>query len=209
MIILDRQRLVFLEMPKAASTSVARMIARGFAGEVVLRAKADRHTGIAGFRSKFAEPLAVALGGPVETFAVVRDPLDRAWSWYRYRQREKVRGLAVDTSTMSFERFLEDCLERPVPPHARTGSQAQFVGFADGRAEVDHLFDFGRLQRLKFFLSRRTTERLYLPRRNASPLATAMPPIPAALDYELRRVWAEDFALYERVRAAGYLRRRP
>ena len=206
MIILGEKRLVFLEMPKAASTSIARMMKRGFADEVIVRDKADRHTGIIGFRRKFEEPLSIALGGRVQTFAVVRDPLDRAWSWYRYRQRDKVRDLLVDTSRMSFERFLEDCLLRPVPAHARTGSQAQFVGFADGRAEVDFLFDFANLHQLRMFLAKRAAEGLHLPRRNASS-AGAMPLLPADLSGALRNAWADDFALYEAVRAAGCLRR--
>lgn len=206
MIILGRQRLVFLEMPKAASTSIARMMKRGFPDDVIVRDKADRHIGIVGFRRKIEEPLSLALGGPVETFAVVRDPLDRAWSWFRYRQREKVRGLSVDTSGMGFERFLEDCLLRPVPAHARTGSQAKFVGFAVGRAEVDHLFDFADLGRLKTFLARRSAGGLHLPRRNASP-HDAMPTIPADLSEALHKAWADDFALYDAVRTAGCLRR--
>ncbi|MCF1709039.1 sulfotransferase family protein [Tabrizicola sp. J26] len=206
MIILGRQRLVFLEMPKAASTSIARMMKRGFADEVIVRDKADRHIGIVGFRRKIEEPLSLALGGPIETFAVVRDPIDRAWSWYRYRHREKVRGLPVDTSGMTFEQFLAGCLIRPVPAHARTGSQARFVGFADGRAEVDYLFDFANLKGLKMFLSRRAHTGLHLPRRNASP-AEPLPEVPAALSEALRQHWAEDFALYDTVRAAGCLRR--
>ncbi len=206
MIILGRQRLVFLEMPKAASTSISRMMKRGFPDEVIVRDRADRHIGIIGFRRKIEEPLSLALGGPLETFSVVRDPLDRAWSWYRYRQREKVRGLSVDTSGIGFERFLEDCLLRPVPAHARTGSQAQFVGFADGRAEVDYLFDFANLHRLKTFLAKKAAAGLHLPRRNASA-DKAMPALPVDLSEALHKTWAEDFALYEAVRTAGCLRR--
>lgn len=207
MIILSEKRLVFLENPKAASTSVASMLKRGFPDQVIVRDKADRHIGITGFRRKIEEPLSLALGGRLATFAVVRDPLDRALSWYMYRQREKVEGLAVDTTGMSFEDFLADCLRHPPPDHARLGSQAQFAGW-DGRlAQVDYLFDFANLRRLKFFLSKRTETKLHLPKRNASPEVDPVQAVAPDLLARLRTEWAEEFSLYDAVRAAGMLRR--
>lgn len=106
MIIPSERRLVFLEMPKAARTSITRMRKRAFPDEAIGRDKAERHAGIVGCRQKFDEPLSVALGGPIQTFAVVRDPLDRTWIWYRYGRRDKVRDLTVDTSHLRLGRFL-------------------------------------------------------------------------------------------------------
>ncbi len=208
MLVLFDHGLVFLEVPKTASTAVRRML-EPHAGRPWPEPGFDaRHVGVRRYRTQFERPLAEALGRPAETFCVVREPLERLDSWYRYRQRPAIVGLPASTRGMSFADFVEDCLCDDPPPHARVGSQVRFTGFAGGQAAVDHIFDYRRLDLLVGFLAARTGVALQLGRRNVSPLAEGPGEGPSeALSARFRALRPEEVALYDKVRTAGVLRR--
>ena len=157
MLISLEHRLLFVCVPKCASTSIesallpyADMNLRGTPGL--------RHLGIRDFDTHI-RPLLEQFGGApaLESFCVLRDPLDWAHSWFRYRGR---RSLARPdhpnhdnyTGDMSFDAFVEALLEPDPPDYARIGTQAWLLERPDGTLAVDHLFDYARLKRLKAFL---------------------------------------------------------
>lgn len=210
MLVLVDHALVLLESPKCASTAIRRMLEPQVGKPWVRQTSRERHIGLRQYRRVWADLLARDLGRAAETLCVVRDPLDRAASWYRYRQRPQVEGKPVSTRGMSFAAFLVDCLSDDPPPHARIGNQARFTDFARGRSGVDHMFDFRRLDLLVAFLSGRLGVPLALAPHNASP-APAAPhePLPEVLLARFRAARADEFALYAMVRAAGSLHRAP
>lgn len=206
MLVLSKERLVFLANPKTATQSLRAML-KPYATDWLQPDPAQtRHLGIGGYQVKLAAKLQNDLGGPVETFAVVREPMARLDSWYRYRKRNP-KGTPSSSKGISLENFCKAALAARVPPYAKIGSQATFVGFDGVCAQVDYVFDYDRMDLLLTFLSDRIGKRVDLPRRNISvvprddaPLAIT-PETLAALHEKM----AADFALYDRVRETGVL----
>lgn len=203
MLILGLQRLVVLETPKTGSLALRAMLAPY---TLPVSDEAARHTGHRGYLLKYAGPLAQAFGGAVETVAVVRAPLARMQSWYRYRMRPKVAHLKVSTRGISFQEFMLGYLDGTNPEVANVGRQDRFVGWTGREARVDHVFDYDRLDLLETFFSARTGDSLALPVRNMSPLSDT-------IDYGLcdavlaryKAENAEEFALHKVVTKHGHL----
>jgi hypothetical protein len=208
MLVLVDHALVLLEMPKCASTAIRRMLEAQVTTPWARQTTRERHIGLGQYRRRWAALLTQDLGRPAETLCVVRDPLERAESWYRYRQRPQVAGKPVSTRGMSFAAFLTDSLSEAPPPHARIGNQARFAGAVQGRPGVDHVFDYRRLDLLVAFLSDRLGVPLALEPHNVTPASGAPPEtLPDALLERFRQERADEIALYARVSAAGALHR--
>lgn len=207
MLVLGLQRLVVLETPKTGSLALRAML-EPYAlppYALPLTEEAARHIGHRGYMLKHAAPLEQAFGGPLQTMAVVRAPLVRMQSWYRYRMRPKVAHLKVSTRGISFQEFLLAYLDGTNPEMANVGRQDRFVGWNGREARVDHLFDYDRLDLLEAFLSERLGDTLVLPVRNMSPQDDAV-------DYTLSDAVlaryhaenAEEFALHTAVAEVGH-----
>lgn len=203
MLILAPQRLVILEVPKTASKALRKMLRPHSAP---LLPKVPRHIGYIGFTRHHRKALEQSLGGAVETLAVVREPLRRMQSWYRYRLRDGVARTRISTRDVSFEQFMLAYLSDDPPVYANIGRQDRFIGWGGKAGRVDHLFDYNRLDLMTEFLGERIGQDLELPRANVSPEAEEMDfsltePTMARF---LERNEAE-FEMYRQVRRAGYL----
>jgi hypothetical protein len=208
MLVLGDARLVFLATPKTASQAIRAMLQPHAAATP---AKAgDRHIGVQMYERFWARHLTEALGGRPETFAVIREPIDRLGSWYRYRQRDNLRKAGHSTAQRTFEEFIAAKLLPNPPAFARFGRQDRFVNYTNGQAAVDHVFDYARLDLLLAFLAERIGAPLQLPKRNKSPVSArdASLDLSADLEARLRAADAPEFQLYDMVRATGVLRRR-
>lgn len=205
MLVLQAARLVFLANPKTATQSVRAMLrGRAMAGPWQEDAGA-RHGGIAPFNRKWRAQVEARVGGPVEVFAVVRDPLARLDSWHRYRKKNP-EGESRSTQGIGFDDFLRAVMTEPVPDYARVGAQDRFVGWDGERAEVDVLFDYARLDLMMEFLADRIGQRLHLPVKNTSPVkALAKPEIAGEVMSALRARLAGEFALHAAVAETGVL----
>lgn len=205
MLVLAKQKLVVFEAPKTGSLALRAAI-EPFADQ--MWSQVGRHTGLAAYRRYHERGLTIAFGQAPETVAVMREPLRRLQSWYRYRLRSQVKHAAVSTRDVSFDDFVRAYLERDPPPYARVGRQDRFLGWDGNAVQVDHLFDYNQLDRLTGFLGKRLGQDVILPMRNVSP-ETDM------TDYSLddatlaRLLEANDieFTLYRDLRRKGYLRR--
>ncbi len=208
MLVMVDHGLVFLETPKAASTAIRRMLEPQIPVPWARQAPRQRHIGVRQYDRLWAGQLARDIGRRAETFCVVRDPLERSASWYRYRQRSQVAGKPTSSRGLSFADFLTDVLADDPPPHARIGDQARFTGFDGTRAAVDHVFDYRRLDLLVDFLAARLGTPLTLDVHNVTPEAARPPePLPDDLLAAFRAARALEYALYDRVAAAGALHR--
>jgi hypothetical protein len=203
-LVLEKARLVFLANPKTATQSLRAVLAP-FALATPAET-AHKHINAQIYGRKWSRKIRSSLGGQVETFAVMRAPLDHLGSWFRYRQRAALRGHENSTYGMTFPEFVEARLSPDPPPFARIGRQDRFLGFLNGGPPVNHIFDYADLDQLLTFLSARLGTRLELPHRNASPVAEAAAlTLPAPLLARLRSAHATEFALYDRVRESGLL----
>ncbi|MBN2631435.1 MAG: gamma-glutamyl kinase [Rhodobacteraceae bacterium] len=204
MLVLKKAKLVFLANPKTATQSLRAML------EPYAKATpdqtGDKHINAQIYGRKWARRVAARIGAEPETFAVMREPLDHLGSWYRYRQRDALRGHENSTHGMTFAAFVEARLSDDPPPFARIGRQDRFLGFLDSGPPVTHIFDYAQLDLLIGFLSDRLGVAMRLPHRNASPAAAPQAlTLPEELAARLRALHAAEFALYDRVRQAGQL----
>lgn len=166
MLILGVQNLVVLEVPKTGSLALRAMLAPY---TLPVSDKAPRHIGYDGYQRHHADDLCQAFGGMPQTVAVLRDPMERMQSWYRYRRRPQVKGLPASTHGVSFEQFMLAYLEGTNPAMANVGRQDRFVGWNGRVARVDHLFDYAQLPLLEAFFSKRIGHSVKLPEKNKTP----------------------------------------
>lgn len=204
MLVLKKARLVFLANPKTATQSLRAVLAP-FA-KATPDDTGDKHINAQIYGRKWARRITARIGAAPETFSVMRDPLEHLGSWYRYRQRDALRGHENATHHVSFAEFVEARLSDDPPPFARIGRQDRFLGFLNSGPPVNYIFDYAQLDLLMSFLSTRLGQGLTLPRRNVSPLADPDGlDLPEALVARLHEAHANEFALYQQVSETGML----
>ena len=197
--------MVVLETPKTGSLALRAMLAPYALPQ---SDKAPRHIGHDAFRRKFAPDLVMGFGRLPQTVAVVRAPLERMQSWYRYRRRPQLKGLPASTLGVSFEEFMLAYLEGRRPEMANVGRQDRFVGWNGVQARVDHLFDYAQLNLLEAFFSEVTGDVLTLPERNKTPKKVrADYTLSAELLARFEAENSAELTLYSAVAAAGHLMR--
>lgn len=204
MLVLKKAGLVFLANPKTATQSLRAVLAPH--AKATPDDTGDKHINAQIYARKWARRIANRISAAPETFSVMREPMAHLGSWYRYRQREALRGHENSTFGISFADFVTARLADDPPPFARIGRQDRFLGFLNAGPPVTYIFDYARLDLMMTFLSERLGTELALPTRNASPKAEqGALDLPPDLEAQLRDVHAGEFALYDRVSDQGVL----
>ena len=197
MLVFWEQRIVFLATPKTGSTAIATAL-ESLAVLSIQRPPVLKHTTVQRFHRFLGPYLKVSAGEEFTTVALMREPVDWLGSWYRYRQRDDISDPTMATTGMSFDAFARAYCEAPQPGFARVGSQARFLA-PPGKPAVDRIFLYEQIGDFVEFLEDRLGCAIVLPRVNVSPeAATDLSPDTEA---RLGEAMAEDFALYERLRA--------
>lgn len=192
-----------LETPKTGSLALRAMLAPY---TLPVSDLAARHTSRDAYLRNHAPHLTESFGRAPQTVAVIRDPMERMQSWYRYRRRPQLKGLPASTHNVSFEDFILAYLDGSNPQMANVGRQDRFVGWNGSQSGVDHLFDYEQLSLLEAFFSARIGHNLTLPEKNKTPKAVQA-------DYSLSpqtiaRYQDKNLAeivLYHEVATAGHL----
>lgn len=211
MLVLAEAGLVVFEVPKTASSALRMaLLPHATAPERLgLPPYIPRHVGAPCYLLRHADRLERSLGYRPQTLCILREPLRRMQSWYRFRLRAPGGGALVGPG---FDAFLRAYLSDQPPPHARIGRQDRFCGWNGAGAMVDHLFDFRFLQLATDWIGSRIGQKVTLPRRNGSPRRDAR----GVIDYTLTNATlalyrdrnAAEFALFAALRRAdGHLRR--
>jgi hypothetical protein len=202
-LVLPQARLVVLLTPKTGSQSLAEALApHALPPAPGVR---GRHVGAADYARDHAARIADALGVNPRTLAVMRAPLDRLGSWFRYRSRDGLADPAKATAGLTFADFIAATLDPDPPTFARIGRQDRFLGIAGQGPPVDLIADFAQMDRLEAFLTDALGVSVRLPHRNASPGDPPDLTLPGGLMARLHSDRAGEFALYDRVAAAGLL----
>ncbi|WP_227267450.1 hypothetical protein [Roseobacter weihaiensis] len=204
MLIFIDKRLTFLANPKTGTTAIE--TALGGRAEIIFT-KERKHLNAKRYQSKIAPFLKSAFGVETETVAVMREPLDQIRSWYRYRARDAVAGLDRSTRDISFDDYIKEVVSDTPREHARIGTQRGFLTNKAGELAVDHLFAYTAQEALLAFLSDRLDTDITLKRRNVSPALKA--PLSPDMTALLKAARAKEFALYDRLMAAGGYLKRP
>lgn len=168
MLVFWQENLVLLAVPKTGSTALEGALAPR--ASMVLRHPPEiKHAPCYRYR-RFLSPLfkQVSAKEP-ELMAVVRNPIDWLGSWYRYRQRDDLRGLPKSTLGISFDDFvLEYCKGAPAP-FANVGSQDRFLRINGDQLGVQHLFQYEQWDQVLGFLEARLGGPITLKQKNVSP----------------------------------------
>jgi hypothetical protein len=196
MLLFWKAKLVLLAVPKTGTTALEEALLP-HADAAILNPPDKKHVTARRWRAQLAPYFENKGARPLETMAVIREPVDWLKSWYRYRARPEIAGSPASTAGIDFDAFVTGWLSDPEPEFARVGRQSRFVSDASGRVIVDHLFRYDALPAAVAFLEGRLNCSLTLPRRNVSPSAAlALSP---ALEARLRREAAADFALWDSI----------
>ncbi|MDG3039983.1 sulfotransferase family protein [Roseicyclus marinus] len=194
MLLFWKAKLVVLAVPKTGTTALEEALLP-HADAAILNPPEKKHLTARRWRTQLAPFFENKGARPLQTMAVIREPVDWLKSWHRYRARPEIAGSPASTAGMDFDSFVTGWLSDPEPEFARVGRQSRFVSDASGQVIVDHLFRYEALDEAIAFLEDRLKCRLNLPRRNVSPPAdTNFSP---AVEARLRREAAADFALWD------------
>lgn len=197
------QRLVFLAVPKTGTTAIEQAL-----GQIVSidirRPPGIKHIGAQRFDRRFRPFLKQTFGAEVETFAVMRDPLDRLASWWRYLQRDEIVGSPRSMRGVSFDQFVAaHAADEPEEMGRIGGDQAEMLmGESDGPL-VNHIFQYGREDLILDFFQKRFGRTFELPRINTSPVIEAEARANSVAAF--RRARAREMALWQAVSEHGYL----
>jgi hypothetical protein len=184
---------VFLSMPKAGSTVLQRHFARH--AEIVFRQPPGmKHMSAVTFEATMA-PWLARYGHPresYETLCLVRHPVDRAVSWWKYRSRPEMARTHNSTADLSFAEFAD----RLIAGEVTLGTSANFVTDLDGRVIVDRMYRYEHLAAATTWMAERL--RIAPPtldETNVSPARQA--DLDAAVLARLDDFYARDLAIYE------------
>ena len=186
--------LAFLAIPKTGTHAYQAALADQAA--IVFRHPPGlKHMGIRMFNNRVRKLIPDG-PVPVETLAVIREPIDWLGSWYRYRLLPQFSGKPESTRNVSFTEFIEGYLCKDQPGYAEIGRQSQMISAPDLGYKVDHLFKYENQRALREFLSNRLRIDLDMPEKiNVSPEANLE--LPVELRKRLQDMRRSDFDLYE------------
>ena len=200
MLVFADANLVMFAVPKTGTTALH--LALRSKADIVFSGKAAlKHMTVRKYDRHFAPYLKEAHGLEPERAAVIRHPVEQLKSWYRYRLRPSARGKQSALVGMSFDDFVAAVIADRSPEFAKVGSQLTFVSSGNGALRVEHLFAYERPVVFRQFLEARLGREVVTKPKNVSPPADAV--LSPDMEAQLRAARAGEFALYERIIAAG------
>jgi len=143
----------------------------------------------------------------IETFCIIRDPIDWAHSWYRYRSRDELLELstqprykhraAMYCGGVSFENFVLEILKgSDAATYAKIGSQKKYILLENNNIGVDKLFHFENgMKPVEEFLSNKIGIDFEIPKFNESPPKKEIG-LSAELKAKLELHFADDYIIY-------------
>jgi hypothetical protein len=196
MLVFWKQKLVFLAVPKTGTTALEAVLAP-HASAAILGPPGQKHASASKYRKSLSGFFEQRGRHPMQTIAVMREPIDWLGSWYRYRRRPALIGKPNSTDGLSFEEFVQAWLSRDVPPFADVGSQANFLNNEDGTLGVDQLYSYENFEQLVGFWQKTLNIQMILPKRNVSPVLELQ--LNAALRSRLQSERPGEFDLWDRL----------
>ena len=171
MLIFVNQGLIVYAMPKTGTTSIDRAIGRN--ASIKLSGTGDnglKHINSKKF-IKWRRTLRKEF--PKQTFiscCVMREPLDRLNSWYRYRSREEIKNKENYVGNLTFDEYLNKICDDNERKSSRynLNSQSRFI-ISKKKVGIDRIFPYLKINEFTDFISLKLNKKIKLPRKNISP----------------------------------------
>jgi hypothetical protein len=195
------QKLVFLEVPKTGSSAVVSALG-DLAAMQISRPPGKRHMNAGLFNGKPRAFIRQVWGSEVETFAVMREPVDRLVSWYRYLQRPAQPEGPESTHEVSFADFVSAALSGD-PRFPGIGRQDRFLMGEGKRPLVTHIFQYDRQDLLATFLEARFNRAVAFERVNVSTGGAVE--VPDEVRDAVRAARPDEARLWDKLARDGYL----
>lgn len=168
-----KYKFAFLCVPKCGSTSVERAL-KPYMDIHLAGHPSLKHVSATKFH-KHIRPL-LRKADPereLETFCIIRDPVDWLRSWYQYRSRRQLANVSHPqhkhyTGDLTFQAFAEAYLSPLQPEFAKLGSQYCFVSLADGSVGIDRIFRLDQMDSLGSYLTCKIGSTINIPKANRS-----------------------------------------
>lgn len=200
----------FLCTPKCASTSIEKAI-KNLCGVQFSGHRKLKHLNARTYAEK-VRPIHQQLlpSIAIESFCLIRDPLDWMQSWYRYRSRRTLKNPNHPshkhyTGNISYSEFIESYMaEGNRRPYAKIRTQYDFVRLDNGTVGVDHIFPMDRMDLVIDFIEAKTSRKIALPRLNRSPKKRSALTLDEKLEKQLCDYLANDIALYNLAKEQGH-----
>lgn len=195
MLISLKSNLAFLAMPKTGSTAIEAAI--GPMCEIRFEGHPRvKHMNARRFERHMRPYLSGIGHGEIETFCLMREPIDWLSSWWRYRQRPQINGEPQSTKNMTFSQFARRYMEGDAKV-STIGSQARFVTDGSGVPIVHRLFRYEDFAAVEALLRSRFPKLPPLERVNVSPAAS--PDLTEAQRAALKAHLAPEYAIYQSI----------
>ena len=171
MLIFVNQGLIVYSVPKTGSTSIEKAIGKG--ASIKLSGTGDnglKHINSRKF-NKWSRTLRREF--PNQQFVsccVIREPLDRLKSWYRYKSRDTLKNQKRYVGNITFEEYLNNLCDKIEKKSTRyyLNSLSRFLISRD-KINVDRIFPYEKIEQFTDFLSLKLNKEIILPRKNVSP----------------------------------------
>lgn len=194
--------IVFLCTAKVASTSIENVLKNLSGSE---RIPGKKHIGLRGLTKKNFPILERKYPHTKFTsFCVVREPLQRLNSWWRYRTRLDAEH-RNSTAGMPFIEFVESHLEYLNGNKTSTrkntwfSPQTKWVLDKQSKYATDKVFALEKFSEVEEFLQSRTSQVIRIPQENVSPMqdSSEISSIQGKLLEDLKRSLELDYKIYE------------
>ena len=197
----------FLCMPKCASSSIEAATRKycniNFSGFPALK-----HINAQLFSDKIlAAHQSLCPSANIESFCLMRDPLQWIESWYRFRARNELKKQSHPnhinyTGNISYNDFIKSYLSKGrKEPYARLGTQYNFLKLSNGEIGIDHIIPMNRMDLVSEFLSKKIGVLVKIPQKNVSPVLSIN--LDKDLEAKLRQRLSYDIKIYNFVNFHG------
>ena len=194
MLVFIEKNLVFLSMPKTASTAFIAALTP-YASMIIKSPPGVKHMNLRRFDNRIRPLIEKNQSAPIETLAVIRHPLDWLGSWYRYRQRDAIKNTSNSTQDVSFDTFVQAYMRQTPTDFAKVGDQAKFLQPAKEFAPLTYLFQYEDQSGLKQFLEQRLEVTFKLENRNVSPKKNLV--LHPEIEEQLRKKYQRQFNIWQ------------
>ena len=195
MVICANHGFTFLAMTKCASTSIERALY-----PLSSLRTAGKNIGLKHMKyrtyEKYMSPLMqeVTGGDDLEVLCLMRDPISWNHSWYKYRQRDVLKGTSKFTGNITFNEYCEGYMKQDTAPYLVNGKQSDFFKNSKGNIGNVKIFRYEEIDIFIKYIEKKINSKLNIPKLNVSPVLDI--DLDSEIEKKLRNYLKYDYEIY-------------